>query len=196
MPHYFAGYRKYPTGNVIDGIADVIQWQTRGSGGDIPLVPGTHKRLYRNWYFYDGLIDTIVWQNAGSGGVAPPAPATAAPEGPHGPGWKLFGHEDQAYHPPWTKRRPEYEKLRRVLAKAEDAETRVERREAAKELKTAVADLIDREAQQSAFAAGLRQLQAMNLSLAAYVAEVAQIVAAIEAEQDDMEAIQMIIELL
>lgn len=124
--------------------------------------------------------------------VVPPA----VDAGIHGPGFNLF------YPPraPRRDRRDEVEEtIRRLLSKIEHAETKADRRAATRELKQTVSEIIarpDLDLESQKFAESLRLVNDMQLTLREYAASVAQAVADWEAEQDDLLAIKIIMEML
>lgn len=129
----------------------------------------------------------------------PASVVVTPPDGPHGPGFHAFGpHEQDGYHPTWVRHRPEYEKLRHVLTKAEDAETRAERRLSGKELKEAVDEFVavKENERYATLTEALKQTKDMNIALSAYVRQVSEVMALWEAENDDLLAMRIIMALI
>ncbi len=145
-------------------------------------------------YYSSAYFGPHYWGGRKHSLTPPTPPSTTVIDGPHGPGFNLFYPPKR--HTPNPRDEIE-ELLRRHLSKAEDAETKVERREAAKELKAVVAEIVARDytAELANVIEGLKALQSAKATLAEYVALVAQQVAEWEAEQDDLLAIQIMMEL-
>ena len=129
-------------------------------------------------------------------GAAPIVVTTTVDAGIHGPGFNLF------YPPraPRRDRRDEVEEvIRRILDLADNAANKTERRAATKELKQTVSEFVarpDLEIELQKLAESLKVIDAMKLTLREYANSVAQAVADWEAEQDDLLAIQIIMEML
>ena len=126
-----------------------------------------------------------------------PVIATSSVDGPHGPGFHLFGEA----HPTWTRKRQAEtleDEIRAALRKADDASTRDERKEAVRELKAAVretvrqAPVID-DAYLSGLATALGATQSLQQSAAQYLEDVRRAMELRERqEQDDLEALTVI----
>ena len=128
---------------------------------------------------------------------APPPPA-AGIDGPHGPGFHLFGRDA---HPTWKRKREAdtlEEEIRAALRRTDDAETAPERREAVRELKAVVREAIGKapmvdDAYLSDLANVLRGVQALQSGAVAYIEDVRRAMELREArENDDLEALSVI----
>lgn len=123
-------------------------------------------------------------------------------DGPHGPGWELFGRD---YHPTWTRKRKYQEVEERLLQKlerAESAETKKERSAATKDLKAVIAEVLQQPGAEdirlATLAEAIRQTELTNLTFSAYIDSVSAAVEKWRAaiERDDLEAAMIMMELL
>lgn len=144
-------------------------------------------------------FDALGVQPLGGFDASAPAPVPGSLDdgGIHGPGWKLFGHEQDGYHPPF-KRERKVETIERDILRAYNRavgiEDEDEQAEAVREIKAVAATALSvgKKADDQRLVALAQQiiaLKALKLATDAYLERVGLILAAQAPEADDMEAL-------
>jgi hypothetical protein len=133
---------------------------------------------------------------ADSWGTTGAVAAAAVEEGPHGPGWRLFGKDA---HPTW-KRSRKVEDLEQDIIRAYEDATGITaekgRLEAIRELKRAAATALsvakkENDARLATLSSGIIALRNLELTAAEYLALAGELIAKLDDEEDDMEALML-----